>query len=77
MKWLIWLVLLSPGCGWFTSSQLAVASAAAVSEVAKIIERETGKSLDDLPSECEMEHDPVKKEVLTLCTISYADLLDE
>ena len=74
MKHLILVLALLPGCGWFTSSQVATATAAGIAEVAKIVKEQTGKNLEDVPVNCDVETNPKDKEILMLCTISLKDV---
>lgn len=57
------------GCSLFTSSTVANATALAIEKAAQYVEKQSGKSLDDLPTECDVESVPDKGEVLILCTI--------
>lgn len=61
-------------CGWFSSSQAATATAAAIDRMAEIVRREAGKDLDEVPVDCEVESNPKEKEILMLCTVSLKDL---
>jgi hypothetical protein len=71
MRYLLLIALLT-GCGWFTSQSLP-AMATALEFVAQIVERETGRSLDELPAECDHEFHPAtptkNARVLILCEI--------
>lgn len=67
------IVFLLGGCGWFTSSQVATATAAGIAQAAELIKEQTGKNLDELPTECDLESLPDAKphpQVLMLCTIT-------
>lgn len=67
-------ILLAPSCGWFSSSQAATATAAAIERVAHIVQERTGKDLDEVPVECEVESNPDAGEVLMLCTVKLSDV---
>jgi hypothetical protein len=68
------VVFYCAACGWFTASQAATATAAAIEKVAQIVQERTGKNLDDVPVVCEVESNPEAGEVLMLCTVKMKDV---
>lgn len=73
LPWLVAVIVLA-GCGWFTSSQAATATAIAIDRVAEIVRKQTGRDLDDVPVECDVESNPEAGEVLMLCTVKLRDV---
>jgi hypothetical protein len=70
MKYHLWVLVFAAGCGWFTSSEAATATAAGIAKIAEIVKQQTGRNLEEYPMQCDVESNPEAQEILMLCTIS-------